>query len=84
MSYVRFDRHQIFDREMMDYHSATLRMVEDFHMDRNDDWFNEVYNMLNGVWDGYLYNDLLETSKQLGYPTHIIRRIEYTIKFIQK
>ena len=28
--------------------------------------------------------DLLETSKQLGYPTHIINRIEYTINFIQK
>ena len=84
MSYLRFDRHQKFNREMMEYHSATLRMVEDFHMDRNDTWFNEVYNMLNGVWDGYLYTDLLETSKQLGYPTHIINRIQYTINFIQK
>ena len=84
MSYVRFNRHQIFDREMMSYHSATLRMVEDFHMDRNDTWFNEVYNMLNGVWDGYLYTDLLESAKQLGYPTHIINRIQYTINFIQK
>ena len=84
MSYLRFDRHQKFNREMMDYHSATLRMVEDFHINRNDTWFNEVYNMLNGVWDGYLYTDLLETSKQLGYPTHIINRIQYTINFIQK
>lgn len=84
MSYLRFERHQKFNREMMDYHSDTLRAVEDFHMNRNESWFNEVYNMLNGIWDGYLYTDLLESAKQLGLPTHIISRIEYTINFIQK
>jgi len=30
MSYLRFDRHQKFNSEMMDYHSDTLRAVEDF------------------------------------------------------
>ena len=84
MSYVRFNRHQIFDREMMSYHSETLRAVEDFYMDQNESWFNDVYNMLCGVWDGYLYTDLLESAKQLGLPTHITNRIEYTINFIQK
>jgi hypothetical protein len=84
MSYLRFNRHQIFDRDMMDFHSKTLNMVEEFHMNRNESWFNEVYNMLCGVWDGYLYTDLLESSKQLGYPTPILNRIEYTINFIQK
>jgi len=84
MSYLRFDRHQKFNREMMDYHSDTLRAVEDFHMARKESWFNEVYNMLNGIWDGYLYTDLLESAKQMGLPTHITNRIEYTINFIEK
>lgn len=84
MSYVRFDRHQKFNREMMTYHSDTLRAVEDFYMDQNKSWFNDVYNMLCGIWDGYLYTDLLESAKQLGLPTHILNRIEYTINFIQK
>jgi len=55
MSYLRFDRHQKFNSEMMDYHSDTLRAVEDFYMNQNQSWFNDVYNMLCGVWDGYLY-----------------------------
>jgi hypothetical protein len=84
MSYVRFDRHQKFDREMMGYHFETLRAVEDFYLEQDASWFNEVYNMLCGVWDGYLYTDLLESAKQLGLPTHITNRIEYTINFIQK
>jgi len=77
MSYLRFDRHQTFNSEMMD-------QVEVFYMDQNQSWYNEVYNMLCGVWDGYLYTDLLESAKQLGLPTHITNRIEYTINFIQK
>jgi hypothetical protein len=84
MSYLRFDRHQKFNSEMMDYHSDTLRAVEDFYMNQNQSWFNDVYNMLCGIWDGYLYTDLLESAKQLGLPTHITNRIQYTINFIQK
>ena len=83
MSYLRFNRHQIFDRDMMDFHSKTLNMVEEFHMNRNESWFNDVYNMLNGVWDGYLYTDLLESAKQLGLPIHITNRISTTMEFIQ-
>jgi hypothetical protein len=84
MNTLRFNRHQLFTKEMMNYHSTTLRMVEDFHMNQNESWFNEVYNMLCGVWDGYLYTDMLESAKQLGLPTNIINRIQYTINFIQK
>ena len=84
MNIVRFNRHELFNTEWMDYHFATLRAVEDFYMDQNESWFNEVYNQLCGVWDGYLYTDLLESAKQLGLPTHITNRIQYTINFIQK
>ena len=28
---IRFNRHQKFNSEMMEYHSQTLRMVEDFY-----------------------------------------------------
>ena len=84
MSYLRFDRHQKFNSEMMDYHSDTLRAVEDFYMNQNQSWFNDVYNMLCGIWDGYLYTDLLESAKQLGLPTHITNRIQFTESFINK
>lgn len=84
MNFQRFDRHQLFDNSLMSYHSQTLRNVEDFYLNQNESWFNEVYNMLCGIWDGYLYNDLLESAKQLGLPTHIIKRIETTIDLIEE
>ena len=83
MNIVRFNRHELFTEEMMDFHSTTLREVENFYMDKNQSWFNEVYNQLCGVWDGYLYTEMLESAKQLGLPTHITNRISTTIQFIE-
>lgn len=78
----RFNRHELFDSEWMDYHSNTLRMVEDFHLNQNESWYTPLYNMLCGVWDGYLYTEMLEMGKQMGLPTHITNRIAKTIQFI--
>ena len=82
MNIVRFNRHEIFDSEWMEYHRETLNQMEMFYIDQNKSWFNEVYNMLCGVWDGYLYTEMLESAKQLGLPTHILQRIANTIQFI--
>jgi hypothetical protein len=68
----------------MEYHRETLNQMEMFYIDQNKSWFNEVYNMLCGVWDGYLYTEMLESAKQLGLPVHITNRIQTTIQFIEK
>ena len=82
MNTIRFDRHELFNDDWMEYHSQTLRMVEDFHIETDESWFTPLYNMLCGVWDGYLYTEMLETAKQMGLPTHILHRIANTIQFI--
>ena len=82
MNTIRFNRHQLFNQDWMDYHTTTLRMVEDFHIENDESWFTPLYNMLCGVWDGYLYSEMLETAKQMGLPTHILQRIANTIQFI--
>lgn len=83
MNIVRFNRHELFTKDWMDYHFTTLREVENFYLDKDESWFNEVYNQLCGVWDGYLYTEMLESAKQLGLPIHITNRISTTIKFIE-
>ena len=82
MNTVRFNRHELFTKDWMGYHSQTLRMIEDFYIDRDESWFNDLYNQLCGVWDGYLYTEMLESAKQYGLPTHILQRIANTIQFI--
>ena len=66
--YRRFNRHQLFNGELMNFHSQTIRLVEDFYMEKNQTWFNELTNMLAGIWDGYLYDNLLPKAKEEGLP----------------
>ena len=84
MNIVRFDRHELFTSEMMDFHSDTLRMVEDFHLNKDESWYTSLYNSLCGIWDGYLYPEMIESATELGLSTHIIDRIQTTIDFIEK
>ena len=83
MNIVRFNRHELFNEDWMDYHSTTLREVENFYIDRNESWFNEVYNQLCGVWDGYLYTEMLDSAREIGIPPQILQRIANTMRFIQ-
>jgi hypothetical protein len=39
--------------------------------------------MLCGIWDGYFYSEMLEMAKQMGLPTHITDRIEFTELYIR-
>lgn len=82
--YRRFNRHQLFNGELMNFHSQTIRLVEDFYMEKNQTWFNELTNMLAGIWDGYLYDNLLPKAKEEGLPIEDIRRIETTIDLIEE
>ena len=81
---IRFNRHELFTSEMMEYHSTTLRMVEDFYMNQNESWFNDMYNMLCGIWDGYFYTEVIPMAYELGLPQSIIDRIDYTELYINK
>ena len=82
MNYIRFDRHQLFTSEWMDYHTTTLRNVQEFFLDMDETPFNSLTNMLCGVWDGYLYSEMLETAKGMELPKSILQRIANTIQFI--
>ena len=84
MNTLRFNRHELFTSEMMEYHATTLRMVEDFYMNQNESWFNDMYNMLCGIWDGYFYTEVIPMAYELGLPQSIIDRIDYTELYINK
>lgn len=84
MSYKRFNRHEIFNSELMTFHTRTIRNVEDYCLNNGIQMFNSVTNMLSGIWDGYLYDSLLEDAKEMNLPYEDIVRIETTIKLIEE
>lgn len=84
MNFQKFNRHEIFNTEMMKYHSTTVRQVEDFLIDTEQDLFNDLTNSLYGIWDGYLYTDLLQSAKKYRVTQEIMARIKITINFIME
>ena len=81
--YKNFDRHEAFDTEMMDFHSTTLKRLEEWSMIYKNKLHTSVSNMLCGIWDGYLYASLLEEAKALEVSPLMLLRIEYTIKYVE-
>ena len=51
-------------------------------MNQDKSWFNDMYNMLCGVWDGYFYTEMIPMAKELGLPQSIIDRIDWTEFYI--
>jgi hypothetical protein len=82
MNYKRFDRHEMFDSFLMKYHSTTIRLVEDYIWNTMKEVSHPLINMLNGIWDGYLYDDLL--IKALILPTEDYRRVEDMVNLINE
>lgn len=82
MNYKRFDRHEMFDNFLMKYHSTTIRLVEDYIWNTMKEVSHPLLNMLNGIWDGYLYDDLL--IKALILPAEDYRRVEDMVNLINE
>ena len=82
MNYKRFDRHELFDTFLMKYHSTTIRLVEDYLLETDQPLYSDLTNMLNGIWDGYLYDELL--IKSLILPKEDYRRVEDMVNIINE
>ena len=66
----------------MDWHSTTIRNVSNYVYETTGEVFSELENMLCGIWDGYLYDELL--TKALILPAEDYRRIQSTVDLINE
>lgn len=82
MSYKRFDRHELFDGFLMDWHSTTIKLVRNYIWETKKEVHSELENMLCGIWDGYLYDNLL--TKALILPKEDYRRVEDMVRLINE
>ena len=75
MAHYRFDRHKLFS---MDDTSEVLDIIREVRgIDSDDDNLPDLTNMLYGLFDGYLYDNVLSTAVGIiDLPMAVIRRIE--------
>ena len=81
MTHYTFDRHKLFS---MDDTSEVLDLIKEVEkiaysegVSRYDGTYGELTNMLFGLFDGYLYDNILTTAASIvKLPMGLIRRIE--------
>ena len=76
MSFIRFDRHANMTSETRGEIMDILKEVD----------FNtgfDLMNMLYGLYDGYLYDDLLEVARGAKVDKALYKRIENVVSVIK-
>tara|TARA_B110000483_G_C18151725_1_gene525732 strand:+ start:765 stop:1022 length:258 start_codon:yes stop_codon:yes gene_type:complete len=73
MAYKLFDRHECFTSEMMTMTMDVIKATED----------DSLTNMAYGLFDGYLYEDLLPRAIKLGVSKEIENKIRGLKKAIE-
>jgi hypothetical protein len=88
LGYTNFNRHKNMDGEMLREVGSLIDMVQfgpngDDGVDRHsDDGFNLI-NELYGLYDGYLYDDLLVLGKNL-LNSELLERLTNVVKIVEK
>lgn len=82
MSFKRFNRHELFDEFLTEYHSITIQRATAYIWDTQKEVLSELENLLCGIWDGYLYDELL--TKALILPKEDYRRVEDIVQLINE
>ena len=83
MRYKRFDRHELMKHGfLLDYHTTTISLAKDYIRETMGTTQHPLLNMLNGIWDGFLYDELL--TKALILPTEDYRRVEDIVTLINE
>ena len=76
MSYIRFDRHTNMT-------STTRGEILDIIKEVDFNTGFDLMNMLYGLYDGYLYDDLLEVARGAKIDKAIYNRIENVVSVIK-
>ena len=83
MAHYRFNRHELFSPEDTKEVMNIIRTVEDIAIDNDsfmDGAYGELTNMLYGMFDGYLYDNVLTTAAGIAkLPIEVCKRIEVIV-----
>ena len=83
MNYKNFNRHEAYTTEMLVLNQNIIRRVDNFAIDNDKPFMNNVTNMLYGLYDGYLYDSLLQEAEEFGLDQDILHDIKGLVKAIE-
>ena len=82
-NFRNFNRHECFNHRIADKFSTVKRDIRDWAV-CDDVEIPTLENQLFGLWDGYLYDGLIERCESLGVPKFLIYRLEDVVNHVEK
>lgn len=83
MSYKRFNRHECYTSEMLSMTGEVVRELQDLAIEQNKSMFDMSINMVCGLYDGYLYADLLQEVTNFGATEVTLNKVKGLIKAVE-
>ena len=83
MSYKRFNRHECYTPEMLSMTSEVVRELQDIAIEQDKSMFDMSINMTCGLYDGFLYNDLLQEVTNFGANESTLNKVKGLIKAVE-
>ena len=83
MSYKRFNRHECYSSEMLSMNGEVVRELQDIAIEQGKSMFDMSINMTCGLYDGYLYDDLLQEVTNFGASESTLNKVKGLIKAIE-
>ena len=84
MSYKNFNRYECFNEEIFDVFSSFFKNYRSWAWKeaKNEKNVGSVTNKLYGIYDGYLYDGLVEEAKELGVPSYEVELLSAVVDYI--
>lgn len=83
MSYKKFNRHECYSSEMLSMNGEVVRELQDIAIEQGKSMFDMSINMMCGLYDGYLYDDLLQEVTNFGASESTLNKVKGLIKAIE-
>ena len=83
MSYKKFNRHECYSSEMLSMTGEVVRELQDIAIEQGKSMFDMSINMTCGLYDGYLYDDLLQEVTNFGASETTLNKVKGLIKAIE-
>ena len=83
MSFKNFNRHDLFDVEMMNDVHNIIQEADDIAIENEAPLFNMLRNNLCGLFDGFLYSDLIVLAKADQLSEQSIAKLSNLIEKIE-
>ena len=84
MSYKKFNRHECYSSEMLSMTGEVVRELQDIAIeDETKSMFDMTINQVCGLYDGYLYDNLLQDAIDFGASESTLNKIKGLKKAIE-